>query len=139
MGRFTNVQLIIATVLFSITFVQCTKHQPCDGRQTSDVYRIGERYCLGEHEYIEIDSIEDSRCPTDTDCIWEGKINMYIYLFAHNTLHDAVLSVPNTGKSATIPDIFGYDFTVDSITPYPKETELIPQNSYKIYMKIEER
>ena len=139
MAHFSKIQVIFTAVLFSINFIQCTKHQPCDGRQSEDVYQTGERYCLGEHEYIVIDSIADSRCPTDIDCIWEGKTDLYIYLFAHNTLHDAVLSVPNSGESATIQDIFGYDFSVDSITPYPVGTELIPQNAYKIYMKIKER
>jgi hypothetical protein len=139
MTSISKIQIIFAVVLFSITFIHCSKHQPCDGRQSSAVYSIGERYCLGAHEYIEISSIADSRCPTDIDCLWEGKTDVYIYLFAHNTLHDAVLSVPNTGESATIPDIFGYDFTVDSITPYPRGTEMIPQDVYRVYMKIKER
>lgn len=139
MIRQFNIHYFMFAAFFSFTFIQCNKHEPCEEKKAAYQFKVGEKYCLGAHEYVEIDSIADSRCPTGIDCIWEGKTDIFIYLFAHNTLHDAILSVPNKGESIVIPDIYGYDFVVDSITPYPAGTELINQAKYRVHMQIKER
>ena len=131
--NFCNISIAILVFMF---FAQCSKHDTCKHEPATDMYLVGLKYCIGEHEYLQIKSIDDSRCPRETDCFWEGKTDIYIDLFAHNTLHDAILTIPNTEEPVLIKDIFGYDITVLNIAPFPNKDTRIKQSEYVVRMNV---
>lgn len=38
--------------------------------------RIGETVAVGEHTIMPVRVIEDSRCPTTTQCVWAGRVRL---------------------------------------------------------------
>lgn len=123
----------------ALVLTSCHKKDDCAFGPLTEIIQVGKKYCIGSSEYLEITKIEDSRCPEMVECFWEGNTVLYIDLYAHHTLHDAILEVSNTDQPVLFKDIFGYDITIRSIQPYPKGQEVIPQSAYRIGISVVEK
>jgi hypothetical protein len=100
--------------------------------------KFGETYCNPEHRFrLNIDSIQDGRCPIGVYCIWEGNARVYLNLeekkegnskFFLNTvngfLHDTT--------------IHGIRFELIGLDPYPDIDFDYPQEVYVATMLISE-
>jgi hypothetical protein len=73
---------------------------------------------------IEFSGIEDSRCPSDVQCVWEGQAILTFSTF-YQTQHESHFL--NTAKVATV-NVGPYKITLIDITPYPTTTKDISED-----------
>ena len=80
---------------------------------------------------------EDSRCPSDLTCIWEGEVAILIELYENNTLLDEkeiVFKSNNDAKNNTlkkIADLESKAVYLYGVSPYPSaETPVIASEYY---------
>lgn len=68
---------------------------------------------------------EDSRCPADVDCVWEGRATISLSLIAGDTVDGVQLSIPGFVGADSEPQpqqsavVNGYTFTILQLDPYP--------------------
>jgi len=74
-----------------------------------------------------VELIEDSRCPTDTNCIWAGNAKIKIRVAKHGRSQELMLDTngPNTAAIAE-----GYSIKLISLTPEPRSNIRINRNGY---------
>ena len=77
-------------------------------------------------------NINDSRCPTDVVCVWEGKADVTIEV--EGPLAGTI--VLNTYDNL-IDTIGNYSFELKEVLPHPISTETIELKDYRVTLKIE--
>ncbi len=113
----------------------------CNNEEFSELVVIGSEADFQLGEIIQSDGnslkfsiteINDSRCPSDVFCFWEGKADVKIEIelpqigFIILSTHDNLI------------DTFGiYSFEFIDISPYPISTETIELKDYIVTLKIE--
>lgn len=69
--------------------------------------------------------IEDSRCPEGVTCVWAGVAIVEIEVMTPSsrprTIQLATMDLPNRNLKNT-ENVYGYNFTLKSVNPYPKES-----------------
>lgn len=84
--------------------------------------------------------VEDSRCPKDVNCIWEGAATAEIEVMGVETRPMTLkISTVNQGeKYSKVQQFNGYDITLDQLTPETTSEKGMKalQGSYKIVLKI---
>lgn len=74
---------------------------------------------------------EDSRCPKNTNCVWEGqaKVNLLVN-------GDPLTLTLRSGKPDEAQAMMGeYIFTAESLNPYPEGTTIDPAD-YRLQLKV---
>lgn len=74
-----------------------------------------------------VEMVEDSRCPTDTNCVWAGNAKIKIRVRAHGRSHDLTLDT-NGPNQAAIAE--GYSIKLIRLTPEPRSNIRIDRNGY---------
>ncbi len=72
--------------------------------------------------------VEDSRCPTDTNCIWAG--NAKINIKVTNKKGASKTLELNTGLEPQIISFAGYEIKLVNLTPAPATNIRINRNGY---------
>lgn len=82
---------------------------------------------------------EDSRCPTDAMCIWEGRAVAGFQAEKKGTIR--VFSLTNNEKPETEPkqtiNVFGRTVKLLGVTPYPVLGSSIDSTEYKVIIVVE--
>lgn len=78
---------------------------------------------------------EDSRCPVDVTCVWEGNAAVELGLNAGSG--PTHLHVLNTALEPRAVDFAGVRVTVVGLTPQPHEGEPIPPDHYVVTLRVE--
>lgn len=90
---------------------------------------IGESVIIKGHgiKLTFIDVLEDSRCPSDVECFWEGTVSLMINLnFNNQDLGNFILNSSNLHKAS----FMSYFVKFVKLEPYPTSTVVIPKTSY---------
>ena len=74
-----------------------------------------------------VELVEDSRCPTDTNCVWAGNAKIKIKVSKHGRTHDLTLDTNGQHQSANAE---GYAIKLVSLTPAPRSNIRINRNGY---------
>jgi hypothetical protein len=74
-----------------------------------------------------VELVEDSRCPTDTNCIWAGNAKIKIRVSKNGRSHDLTLDT-NGPNQAAIAE--GYSIKLMSLTPEPRSNIRVNRNGY---------
>jgi len=128
--------VFLKTLLAVFLFVSCNKNE------LPDTFKIGfeEEFQHGEINLTNDNSlnfsiieINDSRCPSDVTCIWEGKVDVKIEIKSPQK-GNIILSTHNN----RIDTFDVYSFELIDVSPYPITTETIELKDYKVTLKIEE-
>jgi len=82
---------------------------------------------------LEITNINDSRCPSDVVCVWEGEARITLE-FANSITSTFELST----HDLRIDTIDNYIFNLIEVNPYPISTEILELKDYRIKLEIEE-
>ena len=72
--------------------------------------------------------VEDSRCPTGTNCVWAG--NATIKVKVSNARGESKIFELNTNTGAKGDTLGGYQFTLETLTPHPANNIRIDRNGY---------
>ena len=101
---------------------------------------FGEKIELNGTE-VEFYAVQDSRCPWDAICVWEGEAEVSLRLYqqeeiaAEFTLTYAGLCSEDCGSSEKV---LGRQYTLLGVSPYPGLTNMpIPEGDYVIVLKVD--
>lgn len=120
--------------LISVLFISC------DNEPDYDSFRLGqENHFEIKKEYYSIDNslrfsiteINDSRCPADVICVWEGKADVKIEV--KNPVHGILLLNTHNNR---IDSLGNYSFELIDVSPYPISTKTINLEEYNISLNI---
>lgn len=74
-----------------------------------------------------VELVEDSRCPTDTNCIWAGNAKIKVRVSKNGRSHELTLDTNGPKSSATAE---GYSIKLVGLTPEPRSNIRINRNGY---------
>lgn len=119
------------------TFFQCTrdpgnviKHIPWKNCNQKIIGKDQIKVCFDS-------LIEDSRCPLDMECFWEGIGTVRFFVDINGDIHPMSLSTINfPGYPSTDTSVAGYHFHLTSLLPIPNRNGPIPQSDYKADVEI---
>lgn len=74
-----------------------------------------------------VELVEDSRCPTDTNCIWAGNAKIKIRVSKNGRSHDLTLDTNGPHQADTAE---GYSIKLVGLTPAPRSNIRINRNGY---------
>ncbi|HEY95238.1 MAG TPA: hypothetical protein G4O15_09925 [Dehalococcoidia bacterium] len=111
-----------------------------------DEYNIGEEFSLsigetatfkGEQLRIQfLEIIEDSRCPRNVTCIWEGRVVAVIEVFLGGELQQIMLIEQGLSDMSVKEQIGEYE-VLFRILPYPEDAEIqISPDEYYLMMTV---
>lgn len=108
--------------VISVFFVACNKTKPAQEEQI----KVGLKSCAqkmvgGENISICLDSVlQDSRCPKNAVCIWEGMVIVKFSMTLNNQAHSFILSSnKRVSNYATDTTIQNYKISFLNLLPYP--------------------
>lgn len=132
------------TSLFSLLFGIALLALSCDKTKDGQ-FSLGEHFELayGATATCTCDSlsvkfqkvVEDSRCPSDVECVWAGRIVIELEVVIDGVAQTVTLSSENNEEPATVGN---YVITMGAVTPYPVSTVVIQPGEYKVDLLIEE-
>ena len=80
-----------------------------------------------------VELIDDSRCPTDTNCIWAGNAKIKVRVTRNGRSKDLEL---NTGLDPKELIFAGYSFRLVGLTPEPRTNIRINRNGYVAKIEV---
>ncbi|NCB09501.1 MAG: hypothetical protein EOM73_15235 [Bacteroidia bacterium] len=100
----------------------------------NEIFQAGDDYCSANQSLkFRIAEINDSRCPSDVICIWQGEAVVKI---AVETPLSGSLELSTFNN---LTDTIGpYSFELIDVAPYPISTKTIRLEEYKVTLKISE-
>ena len=108
--------LLISSMFTSVAlFSSCDSSNDCEDAFETKEFVVNKKYCLNGSDYFTIDSINDSRCPANAVCVWEGQVTMKTKLITKGIVIDTVLVLHyNKQKSYILGE---YKFTPQDAFP----------------------
>ncbi len=79
---------------------------------------------------------EDSRCPTDVQCVWEGRVRIELRLFGSEETVTVRLS-PVEGENTV--ELDGLQIRLLEVTPAPVSTQTLEISDYRIRLVVSEK
>lgn len=85
-----------------------------------------------------VDSVyNDSRCPMDVICIWQGNAAVAVSFSINGNVHHLTLNTANTNTLSADTLIENYRISLDELAPYPISSSTIDQNDYQAKLMVE--
>jgi len=73
---------------------------------------------------IELVDIEDSRCPLDVTCVWEGDANVFLKITSNDSTALFNLHTnPNMDDHVKMIQLFKHEIILNDVLPYPSSIE----------------
>ena len=86
---------------------------------------------------IFINMTEDSRCPSDVECIWEGQVTIEINIYMNNQFIGEFNLTSRTGfDKLAIKEFDGYSISLIKVEPYPISTKIIELSDYIVTLNV---
>jgi len=118
--------LVYSLIVFALIVCSCEKIELND----SFICHIGKNYKVTDDLSFRINSINDSRCPQDVVCVWQGTVTIKIEIKeAQNTI-DTILYLNESSR------VGGYKYSIIDVKP--QTTGNSTSNDIKIKMLITE-
>ena len=90
----------------------------------------------GENLEIKLKEVaEDSRCPKNVTCIWEGRVRGIVQITDNGSLYEMVLTEPGLSDQYTKETYQEYQFTFH-VQPYPEADKQISPDEYRLLLKV---
>ena len=125
-------KLLIASLLMMLGFAGFAQ---VSAKQTQEVtVKVNDQVTANGGVKIRfLQLVEDSRCPTDTTCIWAG--NAKIRVRVTKNRNSKVIEL-NTMQRGAAPVFAGYRFKLTNLTPKPLSNIRINRNGYEATIEI---
>ncbi len=96
-------------------------------------FQIGDAYFSTDHSLqFQITEINDSRCPSDVICVWQGEAVVKI------EVKSPLVGTLELNTHDNLTDTIGsYSFELVDVSPYPVSTKTIELDEYKVTLLIE--
>jgi hypothetical protein len=80
---------------------------------------------------------EDSRCPSDVQCVWEGQAKVQINVLKNNQDIGTFNLTKRAGHDElSVLNVDGHSITLEKVDPYPVSTKKTGTADYSIVLKI---
>lgn len=87
---------------------------------------------------IELISVEDSRCPLDVVCAWEGDAIVSMTISSQDSVSEFTLnSNPNVKNGQIEIELFDYVLKLIDVSPYPVSSSRIELEDYVISLDVQ--
>ncbi|MBK9735442.1 MAG: hypothetical protein IPO92_10900 [Saprospiraceae bacterium] len=96
------------------------------------VAEVGKQYCLDQDNYIFIKEVQNSLCPCDVECFWEGEYILKMSVLANGKLFDYDFGTSNSTPDLPLFDNFKINFV--SITPNSCDSNV--QKDYRVTLVL---
>jgi len=106
----------------------------CDELNTNESFTVGMNQSVfyDGYEIMFSEVVEDSRCPIDVTCIWEGRVSIKLDVRNEKKIQEIILTM---GERATSNfDLYGVDLI--EVSPYPISTRNISVEEYSATINI---
>lgn len=131
---------VLLTFALSLILLSCSK----DENQETDYLTYDSNFELQVGEtatfpdlVISLDSVSnDSRCPSDVVCIWEGNAEVYITVSMDN---DETVTTLHSNGGEKYPKealVNGYTIKLNALSPYPESDRIIKPEEYMATLTI---
>lgn len=91
--------------------------------------------CVCDSFSVKFDRVvEDSRCPSDVDCVWAGRIVIELKVVIDGVAQTVTLSSISEEEQVTVGN---YVITMGAVTPHPVSTVVIQPHEYRVDLLIE--
>ncbi len=91
-----------------------------------------------ENLKITLTDIEDSRCPTDVTCVWEGEITLHLNLKKGGDKSKETNLKLRTSQSSEI-SFESYSIFLSKVEPYPISTKEITKDTYTSTLVVKQK
>ena len=110
--------LVFSVMILGVGLYQQSKsNEPTtDGKSGTFELKFSEKISIGDIELFFYD-IEDSRCPLDVTCVWEGKVTAMIQV------HNQTEKISENFSPGFTLSFTPYNITLVDVLPYPISTE----------------
>lgn len=98
--------------------------------------RVGQQKSManGKVRVKFISVMEDSRCPSDVNCIWAGNAKVKVQVIVRGG--ETKIFELNTNTNAKGGTADAYRVQLESLTPYPRSNRKIRRNDYRLVISI---
>jgi len=80
---------------------------------------------------------EDSRCPADVECIWEGRaVAQFEFAKGGEVVVDSLATLSSAATPSDATTVFGQTVKLLEVTPYPQTTAPIPHGDYQVKIVV---
>jgi hypothetical protein len=89
-------------------------------------------------QLVFVDITEDSRCPTQVDCAWEGQVSVLLRTQGSGPAAELTLTLrgQNRPGDASQGDLLGQRVRLLAVTPYPEQPGGIDRQQYRAMIAI---
>ena len=119
--------MIISTLIFS-----CSEDDESLNNE-SIIYKEG-------NVLITLLDVDDERCPTNVDCVWQGNAEVEMKITNGNETMDFKLNTAGfINEDANFPtstSIFDLNIELLNLEPYPEDNKQIPIDEYDIIISV---
>jgi len=128
--------------------MRCSYWWPLFWQKDDGVFlkNLGEEFVLGfgqtaviENEDLKIqflDVLEDSRCPSDVQCIWAGQVKVSLSIHKNDQKNLGLYEFTSQAGSPVVQNIEGYAVKLVSVLPYPISTRTIEKSGYNLTLFV---
>ena len=128
--------MLVIPAILALMFSGCTKED------IFNTYEIGFEETVNHNKALEVtfSSIDDSRCPTDVVCVWEGQADVELTAFFEEDDAPTIFHLISRAGYPALADTLlnGYHFQLLDVDPYPDHANSPPAaEDYTIRLLIE--
>lgn len=122
-------------LIIPFSFLIACNEETFSGRfefEEENVFKINQSYQSEENSLkVEITNIEDSRCPTDVICVWQGEARVTVKT-EQPELFTTILSTYDN----QIDTLCNYSIELIDVQPYPVSDQVIKTEDYGVTLRI---
>lgn len=126
----------IFIALIAISCISCDKESFFESFSfglENDFKINGEYHSIDNSLNFTLTEINDSRCPSDVVCVWEGKADVTIDVTS--PVRGSIMLSTYNHSTDTLGN---YSFELKDVSPYPISTKTIKLEEYNVTLKITE-
>ncbi len=77
--------------------------------------------------------VSDSRCPQSVQCIWAGTVEVKAVVATKDSNDESIFKLGEATNDGA------YTITLTEVTPYPLESGVVPDSSYRFTFKVDKK
>ena len=133
---------LLFIILFFISVGVFSQEETVETPKIAIKIPLGETITIENHTIKFVEVLEDSRCPENTTCIWEGRARVLVEVLENGKVSfekAIIFGKVNQGESADKELVSNSNSKVIGLTlnPYPNSEEAIKGGTYALLVYIE--